>query len=169
MKRRSKSPPPPKSVRRAGWRARWTRILGLAFCTAGFAAVALGWAGAARKNCVDCQIPYLISGGAAGVVLMIFGVGLLVMGQMRTESRRLSARLEHMTWTLAERFMGSQAPAVNGDSIDPSKEARSKEGDPLRPMSSSVVRTEQGDEPIDLSSAEASSMTNPWWERERRG
>jgi hypothetical protein len=100
---------------------------------------------------------------------MIFGVGLLVMGQMRTESRRLSARLEHMTWTLAERFMGSQAPAINGDSIDPSKEAGSKEGDPLRPMSPSVVRTEQGDEPIDLSSAETSSMTNPWWERERRG
>lgn len=119
MTRRSRrGPSPPTSVRRAEWRARWTRVLGLAFCAAGFAAVALGWAGAARKNCVDCQIPYLISGGAAGVALMVFGVGLLVMAQMRTESRRLSGRLEHMTWTLAERFMGGQAGATNGDPVD---------------------------------------------------
>ncbi len=171
MKRRNKmSPPQPKAVRRAEWRARWTRVLGLAFCTAGFAAVALGWAGAARKNCVDCQIPYLISGGAAGVTLMIFGVGLLVMAQMRTESRRLSGRLEQMTWTLAERFMGSQAGPVKGDSIVPSQEEpRPRDVDALEPSSAGVIRAKSGDRPIDLSSAERASVPNPWWERERRG
>jgi hypothetical protein len=170
MKRRGKKPPPPpKAVRRAERRARWTRVLGLAFCAAGFAAVALGWAGAARKNCVDCQIPYLISGGAAGVALMIFGVGLLVMAQMRTESRRLSGRLEHMTWTLAERFMGSQSSAVGGDSIGPSKEKPKKDADPRLTESPNVAPAEAGDDPIDLSSAERASVSTPWWERERPG
>ena len=134
MKRRSRKPPPPKAVRKAEWKARWTRVLGLAFCTAGFAAIVLGWAGAARKSCVDCQIPYLISGGAAGVAMLIFGTGLLVMAQMRTDSRRLSAKLEHMTWTLAERFMGAKGGAVNGDPAG--KTSDLVDGVPVEPVQS---------------------------------
>lgn len=93
---------------------RYARLLGLAFCMAGFAAIALGWAGAARKACVDCQIPYLISGGAAGVALVVFGAGLLLMAQMRTEARRLSARLEHMTGALTKGAVGVTASSANG-------------------------------------------------------
>jgi hypothetical protein len=93
---------------------RYARLLGLAFCMAGFAAIALGWAGAARKACVDCQIPYLISGGAAGVALVVFGAGLLLMAQMRTEARRLSARLEHMTGALTKSVAGVPSTSANG-------------------------------------------------------
>jgi hypothetical protein len=115
MKRRDRKPPkPPKAVRRASWRTRVARSLGLALCAGGFAAIALGWAGAARKTCVDCQIPYLISGGAAGVALVALGTGLLLMAQVRTEARRLSAAIDHMTWTLAERFMGGSSGTIEG-------------------------------------------------------
>jgi len=93
---------------------RYARLLGLAFCMAGFAAIALGWVGAARKACVDCQIPYLISGGAAGVALMVFGAGLLLMAQMRTEARRLSARLEYMTGALTKSIGGVPTTSANG-------------------------------------------------------
>lgn len=93
---------------------RYARLLGLAFCMGGFAAIALGWAGAARKACVDCQIPYLISGGAAGVALVVFGAGLLLMAQMRTEARRLSARLEGVTGALTRNVAGVPASSANG-------------------------------------------------------
>lgn len=93
---------------------RYARLLGLAFCMAGFTALALGWAGAARKACVDCQIPYLISGGAAGVALVVFGAGLLLMAQIRIEARRLSARLEHMTGTLTKSAVDVTAGSANG-------------------------------------------------------
>jgi|SRR5436309_3014450 len=69
------------------------RVLGLTFAIAGFAAIVLGWLGAARRSCVDCQIPYLISGGAAGIALVGFGVGLLLLAQVRAEGRRLADRL----------------------------------------------------------------------------
>ena len=89
---------------------------------AGFAAIALGWAGAAPKTCVDCQIPYLISGGTAGSGLVALGTGLLLMAQKRTEARRLSCGIDHMTWTLAERFMGGPGSTIESTRPDPAKE-----------------------------------------------
>ncbi len=74
---------------------RWMRVLGLIIAIGGGVAVGFGWAGAASKGCVDCQIPYLLSGGAAGLGLIVFGVGLLLLAQIRTESRRLGDRIEH--------------------------------------------------------------------------
>jgi hypothetical protein len=168
MKRRNKKPPPPpKAVRRAEWRARFARVLALAFCTAGFAAIALGWAGAARKSCVDCQIPYLISGGAAGVALVVFGVSLLLMARMRTEARRISARLEHMTWTLAERFMAAPAGAVNGDPSPPAKKQAARTvTEPKRSRTGTAVGAEARTHPTGgPPMLGAESGPNPWWER----
>jgi hypothetical protein len=71
------------------------RVLGLLIATGGGVAIGFGWAGAAQESCVDCQIPYLLSGGAAGVGLIIFGIALLLLAQIRTESRRLGDRIEH--------------------------------------------------------------------------
>ena len=72
----------------------WQRWLGLLCCAAGFAVIGIGWAGAAKLTCVDCQLPYLLSGGAVGLGLIVFGIGMLVMAQVRTEGRRWAARLE---------------------------------------------------------------------------
>jgi hypothetical protein len=73
---------------------RMTRLVGLVFCVGGFVAIGLGWAGAASKDCVECQMPFLLSGGAAGLGLLVFGVGMMLMAQMRTEGRRLADRLD---------------------------------------------------------------------------
>jgi hypothetical protein len=109
MKGKSGRPP-----RRADRQTRYARLLGMGFCMAGFAAIALGWAGAARQACVDCQIPYLISGGAAGVALVAFGGALLLMAQMRTEARRIGARLEHLTGTITKTLVGTAGSSANG-------------------------------------------------------
>jgi hypothetical protein len=75
-------------------RTRYAQLLGLAFCAAGFVAIGLGWRGAARVACIDCQVPYLISGAATGVGLIILGVGLIIGARIRVERMRLA---EHMT------------------------------------------------------------------------
>jgi hypothetical protein len=70
-------------------RVQLTRFIGLFFAIAGFAAIGVGWNGMASVTCVDCQLPYLLSGGAAGLGLVLVGVGLLVVAQVRAERIRL--------------------------------------------------------------------------------
>lgn len=81
------------------------RALGLFFCLVGFAVIALGWHGSARRACVDCQFPYLISGGVGGLALVLVGAALLVVAQVRIESARLARQLDR----LAEPNVGALA------------------------------------------------------------
>jgi hypothetical protein len=69
------------------------RLLGIAFCLVGGAAITAGWAGTAGVACVDCQVPYLISGGAAGIALAVVGMGLLTIAQIRFEGARIAEQL----------------------------------------------------------------------------
>lgn len=85
----------PRKPRGPARQTRWLRVLGLLIATGGGVAIGFGWAGAAQVDCVECQIPFLLSGGAAGIGLIIFGVALTLLAQIRTESRRLGDRIEH--------------------------------------------------------------------------
>ena len=94
-------------------------MLGLAFCVAGFVAIGLGWNGMARVACPDCQLPYLLSGGATGIGLIMFGVGLLIMGQIRADRLRAEAHLEQVLTSLARPVAtalspGAETPEQNG-------------------------------------------------------
>ena len=100
---------------------RWMRVLGLVIATGGGVAIGFGWAGAASKGCVDCQIPYLLSGGAAGLALIVFGVSLLLLAQIRTESRRLGDRIEHAL--TRSRDGEAQAPRPAERKVEVSREA----------------------------------------------
>ncbi len=100
---KTRKPPKPKKSATAKRRrlpkgparqTRLTRLVGLALCVGGFVAIGFGWSGAASKDCVQCQMPYLLSGGAAGIGLIAFGVAMMIMAQLRTEGRRLAERLE---------------------------------------------------------------------------
>ena len=75
---------------------RFARFLGILFCAGGFVAIGLGWNGAARTANPDSQLPYLLSGGAAGIGLIVFGVGLMLVAQVRSERRRLQAVVDLM-------------------------------------------------------------------------
>jgi hypothetical protein len=80
-------------MRQPDLRVRYGRLLGLLFCVAGFIVIALGWNGMAREACPDCQLPYIVSGGAGGVALVLFGVGLLVLAQVRAERISLAEQI----------------------------------------------------------------------------
>jgi hypothetical protein len=66
---------------------------GVLFCLAGFVLVWVGWNGAASYDTSIRQFPYLISGGIAGLCLVIVGVGLWIVQSQRAERARLEEHL----------------------------------------------------------------------------
>lgn len=63
------------------------------FVVAAFAAFALGWRGTADTANVAVQIPFLISGGGGGLILLASGLGLLVMQLRRIDEARRTRRI----------------------------------------------------------------------------
>src|SRR5205823_6369878 len=97
-----------------GMKLRWNTVggkLGLVFCVAGLALIWGGWNGAATYNDIRKQFPYLISGGIAGLALVVIGVGLMVIQSQRADRVQLEANLVELR-AILERMSG--APAANG-------------------------------------------------------
>ena len=78
---------------------RWVRlggVLGIAYCVVGFFLIFLGWNGAASHDDVPAQFPYLISGGIAGLALVVVGSALMVAQCLRTDRVELRAAIEDL-------------------------------------------------------------------------
>ena len=89
--------------------------LGVLFCLAGFVLVWVGWNGAASYDTSIRQFPFLISGGIAGLCLVIIGVGLWTVQSQRAERAHLEenlAGLHRVLETLVE-VMGLTAGAAH--------------------------------------------------------
>lgn len=73
-----------------------TLVLGSAVAL-GFALIGLGWRGSAATLLVPFQVPYLVSGAAAGLAIVGVGLGLLQVHLGRVEAaeeRRQLAELQ---------------------------------------------------------------------------
>lgn len=70
--------------------------LGTGLCAAGLLLVFLGWNGAASVDRVEAQFPYLISGGIAGLALVVLGVGLIVVQNQRADRAMLQQSLREL-------------------------------------------------------------------------
>jgi hypothetical protein len=93
---------------------RWNTFggkLGLLFCLAGLAVIWAGWNGAASYNDIRKQFPYLISGGIAGLALVLIGVGLMVIQSQRADRVQLEANLAELR-SILDRMTGVPAVAV---------------------------------------------------------
>ncbi|HEX4977748.1 MAG TPA: hypothetical protein VFV40_07770 [Nocardioides sp.] len=84
--------------------------LGIGLCLLGFLVLFFGWNGAASQDYLPAQIPYLISGGAAGLGIVVVGAALVVVQNHRLDRARLEAVLERLA--AAQERQG--AGAVNG-------------------------------------------------------
>lgn len=80
---------------------------GLILIALGFFAIALGYNGAARRACVDCQLPYVLSGGILGLAFVVLGAGLIVFEALR----RGRAHVEQKLDTLIEVLQNGVATA----------------------------------------------------------
>lgn len=82
---------------------------GLGLCLVGLILVFLGWNGAASLDRVPGQFPYLISGGIAGLCLVIIGAALLVVQNAREERALLLSALAEVREGVERMAMGSSA------------------------------------------------------------
>jgi hypothetical protein len=78
---------------------RWASLggqLGIGYCLAGVVLVFLGWNGAASYDNVSAQFPYLISGGLAGLALVVVGAALLVSQSNRADRAALQGTIDEL-------------------------------------------------------------------------
>src|SRR5438067_12337929 len=74
----------------------WSRLggqLGIGFCVIGFAFIFFGWNGAAGKDRIPSQFPFLISGGVVGLAIVLIGVAVMVIQAQRADRAILEAAL----------------------------------------------------------------------------
>jgi outer membrane biosynthesis protein TonB len=95
----------------------WSRMggkLGVGFCLFGLLLVFLGWNGAASTDRVQTQMPYVISGGFAGLALVVIGVGLLIVQSNRADRAALQSSLRDLQGAIeaAATAGAGSAPAV---------------------------------------------------------
>ncbi len=84
--------------------------LGVGLCVLGFVLIFFGWNGAASLDRVQSQFPYLISGGIAGLALVVVGAALIIVETSRDERERLREEIANLREAISE--MSAPAAAV---------------------------------------------------------
>jgi hypothetical protein len=87
-------------------------LLGILYCLVGFLLVFLGWNGAASYDRVSAQIPYVVSGGLAGLALVVLGTGLIIVQSHRADRAALEATLLDLRDVLDRLAAGATKEAV---------------------------------------------------------
>jgi len=93
-------------------RTRNSMYLAVAFTGVGFLLIVLGWNGAASLDHVQGQVPYLISGGLAGLGLVGLGMMLAIVQEMRRTNARLTARIDALADVVAAGRATGPAPSA---------------------------------------------------------
>ena len=83
--------------------------LGTGMCLLGALLLFLGWNGAASHNDLRKQFPYLLSGGLAGLSLVVLGAALLVVEVVRSERMAMQESIAELRDAL-ERLAPRPAP-----------------------------------------------------------
>ena len=95
-------------------RSGWQVAAALIFITAGFVVIGVAWNGAASIDFAQGQIPYLLSGGAAGLALVGVGMALILFESSRRSRVHLDQRLDRITRLLEETNRARGAENTNG-------------------------------------------------------
>ena len=111
----------------------WAKLggqLGLAFAGLGLLMIALGWNGAASVDFVQGQIPYLLSGGALGLGLIMLGGSFIVVQNSRRDRAFLEAQLSELSDAVTQLSAAVGSAALGG---------ANGQSNPTLPGSSQVV------------------------------
>lgn len=76
---------------------------GVLLVVAGFVALFLAWNGAAGVDYIEGQLPYVISGGLAGMGLIGAGLTVVNVQARRQDQAQLLTKLEELTEALEQR------------------------------------------------------------------
>src|SRR5882724_763392 len=97
---------------RRGWRAKVTRpIAGIALAALGVVFIIAGYLGVAHEALVAKQLPYLVSGGIGGMVLVAVGAFLLGTDDVRRQLERVE-KLESMVTDLHDTLLQARGTAA---------------------------------------------------------
>ena len=93
----------------------WARTspvsVGVLLVVVGFIALFLAWNGAAGKDFVQGQLPYLISGGLVGIAFVGCGLTVINVQARRADQTELLHRLEAMLENRDAEIRDAAAPA----------------------------------------------------------
>jgi hypothetical protein len=92
-----------------------TMQLAVGLTAIGFLLIVLAWNGAASLDFVQGQIPFLISGGLAGVGLIGVGLTLALVMEMRRSNAQVVAKLEQVSELLAGAASATAGPTAVPD------------------------------------------------------
>ncbi|MHB8670730.1 MAG: hypothetical protein ACYDAD_09265 [Acidimicrobiales bacterium] len=101
-------------------RTTWSKLggqLGLGCVALGLLAILLAWNGAAGKDYDQGQIPYLISGGAGGLALVLVGSALTIIQNSRRDRSLLEGQLREVNAGISRLIStvgGASTGATNG-------------------------------------------------------
>ncbi len=96
-------------------RNQWAKlggVLGVVYCIAGFVLIFLGWNGAASNDRVEAQMPYVVSGGIAGLALVVVGAALIVAHSLRGDRVELKASIDDLRRSIASGTPTAATPAA---------------------------------------------------------
>lgn len=104
--------------------AKGTLYIAVGLMAIGFFVIFLGWNGASEKDFVAGQIPYVISGGFAGLGILLAGLVLALVEARRRDNAKLEAKLDR----LLEHFGAAdeEAPEVVAERIEGLRRSRAK-------------------------------------------
>jgi hypothetical protein len=105
------------------------RFLGLLFWMAGGVVLTFAWMGMAELAYVDGQMPYLVSGGAAGLALVIVGSTLVLSAAVFDAAERGAQRTAELLKQAADEAVEEQertTEPAEEQVVEPSAEADAK-------------------------------------------
>jgi hypothetical protein len=85
-------------------RRTWARLggqIGLGCMAVGLLVIGLAWNGAASVDFVSGQIPYLLSGGALGLGLVVLGAAMLIIQNSRRDRSLIEVQLKELNSAIA--------------------------------------------------------------------
>ena len=85
-------------------RRTWARLggqLGLGCIAVGLLVIGLAWNGAASVDFVSGQVPYLLSGGAIGIGLIVLGSAMVIVQNSRHDRSLIEAQLKELNVAIA--------------------------------------------------------------------
>ena len=91
--------------------------LGVAVLLIGFVVIFLGWNGAASFNDLRQQFPYVISGGIAGLAIVVVGAALLLVEALRTERAELQSSIDELRRAIESMTTTASAPAAGAAAV----------------------------------------------------
>ncbi len=104
-------------------RAQWDRAAAVAALVCGILALVLGYIGISATPWTSEQLPYIVSGGIAGVFLLGVAATLYVSADLRDEWRKMDDLDRHLVALLEQHDSATHNAASNG-STSPGRQDR---------------------------------------------